>query len=94
MTRNKPSMIRLGVGAAIVLAVAYVLFPAFQVWIVANALFLLLLLCPLSAVRCPLSAVRCPLSMMFCMRGMHKDAPTTDDTLKVKPIKRDPNDRS
>lgn len=29
MTRNKPTMIQLGVGAAIILAVAYVLFPDF-----------------------------------------------------------------
>lgn len=79
MTRNKPSMIQLGVGAAIILAVAYVLFPAFQAWIVANALIFLVLLCPLS--------------MVFCMRNMHKDAPTTGDTQEVKPIKRDPGDR-
>lgn len=80
MTRNKPTMLRLGVGAVIILAVAYVLFPAFQTWIVAAAPLLLLLLCPLM--------------MVFCMRGMHKDAPTTDDTLKNKPIKRDPSDMS
>lgn len=79
MTRNNPNMLRLGVGAAIVLAVAYVLFPAFQTWIVAAAPLLLLLLCPLM--------------MVFCMRGMHKDAPTTDDTQKVKPTKRDSDDR-
>ncbi|MGF6708710.1 DUF2933 domain-containing protein [Pseudomonas frederiksbergensis] len=75
MTRNKSSMIRLGVGAAIILAAAYVLFPAFQTWIVAAAPLLLLLLCPLM--------------MVFCMRGMHKDAPTNDDTQEVKPTKRD-----
>lgn len=79
MTRNNPTMVQLGVGAAIILAAAYVLFPAFQVWIVAAAPVLLLLLCPLV--------------MVFCMRNMHKDAPTTDDTLKVKPTKRDPDDR-
>ncbi|WP_454865157.1 DUF2933 domain-containing protein [Pseudomonas rhizophila] len=72
-------MFRLGVGAAIVLAVAYVLFPAFQTWIAAAAPLLLVLLCPIV--------------MVFCMRGMHKDAPTTDDTQKVKPTKRDPDDR-
>lgn len=79
MTRNNPNMVRLGVGAAIVLAVAYILFPAFQTWIVAAAPLLLLLLCPLM--------------MVFCMRGMRKDAPTTDDTQKVKPTKRDSDDR-
>ncbi|VVP23019.1 DUF2933 domain-containing protein [Pseudomonas fluorescens] len=79
MTRNKPSMVQLGIGAAIILTAAYVLFPAFQAWIVANALIFLVLLCPLS--------------MVFCMRGMHKDAPTTDDTQKVKPTKRDSDDR-
>lgn len=78
MTRNNLNIVRLGVGAAIVLAVAYVLFPAFQTRIAATAPLLLLLLCPLM--------------MVFCMRGMHKDAPPTDDTLKVKQSKRDPND--
>ena len=78
MTRNKPSMVQLGIGAAIILAAAYVLFPAFQAWIAANALIFLVLLCPLS--------------MVFCMRNMHKDPPTTDDTQEVKPTKRDPND--
>ncbi|MGH8347497.1 MAG: DUF2933 domain-containing protein [Pseudomonas sp.] len=79
MTRNKPSMVQLGIGAAIILAAAYVLFPAFQAWIAANALIFLVLLCPLS--------------MVFCMSNMHKDPPTTDDTQKIKPIKRDPDDR-
>lgn len=79
MTRNKPSMIQLGVGAAIILAAAYLLFPTFQAWIVANALIFLVLLCPLM--------------MVFCMRGMHKDAPNTDDTQRVKPTKRDSDDR-
>ncbi|WP_018926350.1 DUF2933 domain-containing protein [Pseudomonas umsongensis] len=79
MTRNNSNMARLGIGAAIVLAVAYILFPAFQTRIATAAPLLLLLLCPLM--------------MVFCMRGMHKDAPTTDDTQKVKPTKRDPDDR-
>lgn len=79
MTRNNPNMVRLGVGVVIILAVAYALFPAFQTWIVVAAPFLLLLLCPLM--------------MIFCMRGMHKDAPTTDGTQKVKPTKHDPDDR-
>ncbi|CAD0264309.1 conserved hypothetical protein [Pseudomonas veronii] len=79
MTRNKPSMVQLGVGAAIILATAYLLFPTFQAWIVANALIFLVLLCPLA--------------MVFCMRNMHKDAPTNDDTQEVKPTKRDPDDR-
>lgn len=78
MTCDKSTMLRLGIGAGIILLAAYVLFPAFQTWIAANALILLLLLCPLS--------------MMFCMRGMHKGPPATDDTQKVKPIGRDPTD--
>ncbi len=79
MTYDKSTMVRLGIGAAIILVAAYVLFPAFQVWIAANALIFLLLLCPLM--------------MVFCMRGMHKDAPAPDDTQKVKPVERNPNDR-
>lgn len=79
MTRNKPSMVQLGIGAAIILAAAYVLFPAFQAWLAANVLIFLVLLCPLS--------------MVFCMRNMHKGPPTTDDTQEVKPINRDPDDR-
>ncbi|NUT74111.1 DUF2933 domain-containing protein [Pseudomonas sp. C1C7] len=78
MTRNIPSIVQLGIGGAIILAAAYVLFPAFQAWIAANALIFLVLLCPLS--------------MVFCMHNMHKDQPTTGDTQKVKPINRDPND--
>lgn len=80
MTCDKSTMIRLGIGAAIILVAAYVLFPAFQVWIAANALIFLLLLCPLS--------------MVFCMRGMgmHKDAPGADDARKAKPTERKPND--
>ncbi|MGH8354372.1 MAG: DUF2933 domain-containing protein [Pseudomonas sp.] len=78
MTCNKSTMIRMGIGAAIILAAAYVLFPAFQAWIAANALIFLLLLCPLS--------------MVFGMRGMHKDAPAPGDTQKVKPVERNPND--
>ncbi|MDX4006985.1 MerR family DNA-binding transcriptional regulator [Pseudomonas aeruginosa] len=66
------------IGAGIFLLAAYVLFPAFQTWIAANALIFLLLLCPLS--------------MLFCMRGMHKGPPASDDTQKVKPIERDPTD--
>lgn len=78
MTRDKSTLIRLGIGAVIILAAAYVLFPAFQAWIVTAAPVLLLLLCPLM--------------MVFCMRGMHKDAPAADDTQKVKPVERNPND--
>lgn len=80
MTCDKSTMVRLGIGAGIILAAAYILFPAFQVWIAANALIFLLLLCPLM--------------MVFCMRGMgkHKDAPAADDAQKVKPIERNPND--
>lgn len=80
MTCDKSTMVRLGIGAAIILVAAYVLFPTFQTWIAANALIFLLLLCPLS--------------MVYCMRGMgmQKDAPGADDTQKVKPIKRNPND--
>ncbi|UVJ41887.1 DUF2933 domain-containing protein [Pseudomonas sp. LS1212] len=78
MISNKSTMVRLGIGAAITLVAAYVLFPAFQTWIVTNALILLLLLCPLA--------------MVFCMRGMHKDAPAADDTRKAKPTERNPND--
>lgn len=78
MTCDKSTMVRLGIGAGIILVAAYVLFPAFQVWIAANALILLLLLCPLS--------------MLFCMRGMHKTTPAADDAQKVKPIERNPND--
>lgn len=81
MTRDKSTRVRLGIGAGIILVAAYVLFPAFQTWIAANALIFLLLLCPLS--------------MVFCMRGMgmHKDA-SADDTQKAKPTERKPNDRS
>lgn len=79
MTRNNPSMVQLGIGAAIILAAAYVLFPAFQAWIAANALIFLVLLCPLS--------------MVFYMRNMHKDPPTNDDTQEIKPTKRDSDDR-
>lgn len=77
MTCNKSTMVRLGIGGAIILVTAYVLFPAFQTWIAANALILLLLLCPLS---------------MLFMGGMHKDAPAADDTRKAKPTERNPND--
>lgn len=81
MTCNKSTMIRLGIGAAILLAAAYVLFPAFQAWIVANGLTLLLISVLLL----------CPLSMLF-MGCMHKDAPPVDDTRKAKPTERNPND--
>lgn len=77
MTCNKSNMTRLGIGAAILLVAAYVLFPAFQTWIVANGLILLLLLCPLS---------------MLFMGGMHKDAPAADDTQKAKRTERNSND--
>ncbi len=78
MTCDKSTMIRLGIGAAIVLAVAYAMFPVVQAWIVAAAPLLLLLLCPLM--------------MVFCMRGMHKDASAPADTQKVKPLERNPKD--
>ncbi|MOA55530.1 hypothetical protein D3C78_1793420 [compost metagenome] len=78
MTRDKSALVRLGIGAAVLLVAAYILFPAFQDWIVAVAPVLLLLLCPLM--------------MVFCMRGMHSNTSTTDDTQKVKPLKRNPND--
>ncbi|HBX56037.1 DUF2933 domain-containing protein [Pseudomonas sp. UBA2684] len=75
MTCDKSTMVRLGIGAGIILLAAYVLFPAFQTWIAANALILLLL---------------CPLSMLFCIHGMHKGPPAADDTQKVKPTERHP----
>lgn len=77
MTCKKSTMIRLGIGAAIILVAAYALFPAFQAWIVTAAPVLPLLVCPLM--------------MLFCMRGMHKDAPATDNTQQVKPVEHNPN---
>lgn len=78
MTCDKSTLLRLGIGAVVLLGAAYVLFPSFQAWIVAAAPVLLLLLCPLM--------------MLFGMRGMHSNMSTTDDTQKVKPIKRNPSD--
>lgn len=78
MTRDKSALVRLGIGAAVLFGAAYVLFPDFRAWFIAAAPVLFLLLCPLI--------------MVFCMRGMHSNTSTTDDTQKVKPIERNPND--
>lgn len=77
MSRDKSALIRLGIGAAVLLGAAYVLLPAFQAWIAANALILLVLLCPLS---------------MLFMGRMHKECPPLDDVRKAKPTKRNPSD--
>lgn len=68
MTCDKSTLLRLGIGAAVLLGAAYVLFPAFQAWIAANALILLVLLCPLS---------------MLFMGNMHKNAPRSTTYVRL-----------
>ncbi|MBI3144670.1 MAG: DUF2933 domain-containing protein [Pseudogulbenkiania sp.] len=68
MTCNKSTMLRTAIGFTIVLAVAYVLLPAFRSWIVSALPILLLLICPLS---------------MLFMSGMQRDSDTHGKTDKA-----------
>lgn len=56
MNCNKKTMLRVGVGLAVVFSLAYFLLPDMRTWVVASA--------PL------LVALICPLAMLFMMKSM------------------------
>lgn len=56
MNCNKKTMLRVGVGLAVVFSIAYFLLPDMRTWLVASAPFLVALICPLA--------------MLFMMKSM------------------------
>tara|TARA_R110001599_G_scaffold64023_1_gene178327 strand:- start:28139 stop:28387 length:249 start_codon:yes stop_codon:yes gene_type:complete len=56
MQCNKKMMIRMGIGIAVMLAIAYIFFPNMRTLVIASAPLLISLICPLA--------------MIFMMKGM------------------------